>query len=574
MYNRYINSIREDYRATLRQVAALIEKQYPVMLNPDLVMAEGLSQSDAYYHLTADMNTLAETFNLAFIYLIINDNGVYRFILDSTATPDIFEGLDQADYFLPYEATEGMIRAEQTKALYISPRPFTDEYGTFVSATVPVIQNGRIAGFIGADYEVSQIRSLEWRAAFTLIAALTFAVILSSLTALGASSSLIKPIKQVIAALETIARGDLSAKTDSRRKDELGDMMRLLESTREEISLLVKAIRDKADNLSAVGQGLTDTTIQSAEAVDRIKASTDGLKEKALNQNGSVSKTNAAVAQIIGSIDNLNNNIENQAESVSQSSAAVEEMTANIAAVTKSLLENAENINSLTAASEKGHAALQKVSAAIGGVVQESERLLEINKVIQNIASQTNLLAMNAAIEAAHAGDVGRGFAVVADEIRKLAENSGWQAKMVSQVLKTIRASLDGISGSTSQALSNFEAIDAEVRIVADQETRIRNAVEEQDSGSRAILETIARSRDITGNVRRGSEEMLESSKNVVDEGKTLEALTQDLSGGTENIAGEMGRIGAAVNRIQEIEQKNSLSIEELIREIAKFKIA
>jgi methyl-accepting chemotaxis protein len=573
MYIRYIGSVREDYRETLTKVVSFIETQYPAMSDPDSIMAEGLAQSEDYYRITGDMNVLAEAFNLAYIYLIINDGGTYRFILDSTATPDIFEGLDQADYFLPYEATGDMQAAEQTMSLYVSPKPFTDEYGTFVSALLPVVKNGSIRGFIGADYEVSLIRGLEWRARLTLIAALVFAAFLSSLTAIAVSSSLTKPISRVIGALETIAAGDLTRRIQTGRKDELGDMMRLLGRTQEEIRALILAIKDKADKLSAVGRELTATTSQSAEAVSKIRVSADGLREKALNQTESVTKTSAAMGQIIGNIDNLNTNIEAQAESVAQSSASVEEMTANIAAVTRSLMENEANINNLTAASEKGHAALQQVSSAIGEVVHESERLLEINKVIQNIASQTNLLAMNAAIEAAHAGDVGRGFAVVSGEIRKLAENSSGQAKMVSEVLKTIKGSLDGISGSTTLALSNFERIDREVKTVSDQETRIRNAVEEQDSGSRAILETIARSNGITRNVRSGSEEMLVNSRHVMDEGKNLELLTQNLSGGMGNIASEVNRISSAVSHVQEIEQENSRSIEVLMQEISKFKL-
>jgi methyl-accepting chemotaxis protein len=206
-------------------------------------------------------------------------------------------------------------------------------------------------------------------------------------------------------------------------------------------------------------------------------------------------------------------------------------------------------------------------------VVHESERLLEINKVIQNIASQTNLLAMSAALEAAPAGVVGMGFAVVSDEIRKLAESSSGQAKTVSEVLKTIKNSLDGISGSTSLALSNFDVIDQEVRTVSDQETQIRNAVEEQDTGSRTILDTIARSNDITQNVRKSSEEMHSNSREVIDEGKNLDALTRDLSGSVDEIASEMGQIDAAVNRIQEMGVENNQSIEMLIREISKFRI-
>jgi methyl-accepting chemotaxis protein len=169
---------------------------------------------------------------------------------------------------------------------------------------------------------------------------------------------------------------------------------------------------------------------------------------------------------------------------------------------------------------------------------------------------------------------VGKGFAVVADEIRKLAESSSEQSKTVSEVLKKIKGSLDGIGGSTGAALNHFEAIDTGVKTVADQEAHIRAAMEEQDAGSREILSTIAASNGITQKVRGGSEAMLTGSQEVMGEGRNLEALTADLTDGMNETALGMDQINTAVTRIQEISQENKLDIEALVREIAKFKVA
>jgi methyl-accepting chemotaxis protein len=124
------------------------------------------------------------------------------------------------------------------------------------------------------------------------------------------------------------------------------------------------------------------------------------------------------MGQIVQNIEKLYTYIDRQASSVTQSSAAVEEMLANIASVTKNLLQNADNVEELAKASDEGRSDLSSVSTAIREVAKESEGLLEISAVIQDIASQTNLLSMNAAIEAAHAGEAGKGYAVVSDEIR------------------------------------------------------------------------------------------------------------------------------------------------------------
>jgi methyl-accepting chemotaxis protein len=224
-------------------------------------------------------------------------------------------------------------------------------------------------------------------------------------------------------------------------------------------------------------------------------------------------------------------------------------------------------------ASEVGRNGLQDVAADIQEIARESEGLLEINAVMENNASQTNLLSMHAAIEAAHAGDAGKGFAVVADEIRKLAENSGEQSKTIVAVLKKIKESIDKITRSTDNVLNKFEAIDKAVKTVADQEENIRNAMEEQGQGSKQILQAIGQVNDITKQVKAGSQEMLEGSREVIQESKNLEKVTQEITGGMNEMAEGADQINIAVNRVNEISGQNRENIDILVEEVSRFKV-
>jgi methyl-accepting chemotaxis protein len=277
--------------------------------------------------------------------------------------------------------------------------------------------------------------------------------------------------------------------------------------------------------------------------------------------------------QITANIGKLKGHVDRQGESVAQSSSAIEEMLANIRSVTQTLVKNSDNVKSLIEASEVGRTGLQEVSTDIQEIARESEGLLEINAVMENIASQTNLLSMNAAIEAAHAGEAGKGFAVVADEIRKLAENSGEQSKTISAVLKKIKDSIDKITRSTGSVLDKFEAIDTGIRTVSDQEENIRCAMEEQSVGSKQILEAIGQLNEATRLVKDSSEEMLDGSRQIIRESKNLELATQEISNGMNEMASGAGQINSAVNQVNELSGQNRNNIDILVKEVSLFRV-
>jgi methyl-accepting chemotaxis protein len=385
--------------------------------------------------------------------------------------------------------------------------------------------------------------------------------------------SISNPIKLMMKVFSGLGEGDLTKQLDIRRKDEIGDMAKAFNGTMDKVKGLVLTIKKQSSALFNIGNELSGNMTEAASAVNEITVNIKSIKNRAINQSASVTETNATMEQITVNIEKLNSLVDRQSNSVARSSSAIEEMLANIESVSQTLIKNSGNVKELIEASEIGRSGLQEVAADIQEIARESEGLLEINAVMENISSQTNLLSMNAAIEAAHAGEAGKGFAVVADEIRKLAENSGEQSKTISAVLKKIKDAIDKITKSTGSVLNKFEAIDNEVRTVSDQEENIRNAMEEQSAGSKQILEAIGQLNDVTLMVKDGSTEMLEGSEQVIQESKNLEAATQEITRGMNEMAAGADQINSKVNRVNLISGENKESIEILIGEVAKFKV-
>jgi methyl-accepting chemotaxis protein len=307
-------------------------------------------------------------------------------------------------------------------------------------------------------------------------------IILMSAGVIFTARSISRPIAYTMTVLKDIAEGDLTREITVHAHNELGDLVRYLNFTVENIKNLILSIRKEADSLSQTGAELAE-------------------------------------------------------------------------------------------ASEIGRNGLEEVSSDIQEIAKQSEGILEINSVMQNIASQTNLLSMNAAIEAAHAGEAGKGFAVVADEIRKLAESSSEQSKTISKVLKNIKDSIDKITKSTGGVLLKFEAISEGVRKVTDQETSVRNAMDEQGAGSKSILESISSLNEITDKVTRSAYAMGGKSREVIRESEALEVITNEISGGMQRMAAGAEQISRAVKRVDDISVENKKQIEVLIGEVSRFRV-
>jgi methyl-accepting chemotaxis protein len=308
-------------------------------------------------------------------------------------------------------------------------------------------------------------------------------------------------------------------------------------------------------------------------AVQEISSNLDNMENLMVKQENGALEAGKAVGVIKTNIDSLNKMIELQADNVDMSSSAIEEMTANIHSVTQTLAENSKNVGVLTEASENGKTGLQTVAQEIQEIAHDSEGLLEINSVMNNIASQTNLLSMNAAIEAAHASEAGKGFAVVADEIHKLAESSSKQSKSTAAMLKKIKASIDNITKSYNDVIDRFGAIDSSVKTVSEHEQNILNAMEEQETGGKQILESIGRLREITSSVKKGSGDMAESGETLVKETDGFIKTSKEAVEGMNEILTGVNQIRISVNHVNEMSLENSRNFESLKQETEKFNI-
>ncbi|MDR2499848.1 MAG: methyl-accepting chemotaxis protein [Treponema sp.] len=543
-------------------------------------LAGTLDPADPYYE-EARLKLLAlkEYSNCRYLYTIAPGNGTrWRFIIDGSVPPEDrenFSALGDEEDIASYG--ESFQRAWDLQTTAYSGLVYQQGWGWMVSVYTPVFNSARRpVGIAGCDFDAENLyqavkSGVIQQGVLALLSLAAGAALM--ILFLQRLFSRIRAVNLILKEIST-GEGDLTKRILIRRNDEIGELASHFNLALDKIKNLVVIIKRRSANMQAVGDALTADMDQTAQAISRITGNIQTVKAKTASQTASVHSANTAIAEVTHTIDALSQNVETQTAGFSQSSAAIEEMLANIQSVTAALIRNGETVAGLNAVSSAGRSGIQGVSQELREIARESEDLLAINGVMKSIASQTNLLSMNAAIEAAHAGEAGRGFAVVAAEIRKLAESSGEQSKIIAQVLKKIKTAIDAITVSAKALMENFQSIEDHVRIVSEQDVNIRRAMEEQGQGSRQVLESLGKLHEITRQVQERSARMLEGGKAVVDASRNLESAAADIAQGVGEISGGAEDINAAADRVSEISGENREHIAALFAEVSRFKVA
>jgi methyl-accepting chemotaxis protein len=410
-----------------------------------------------------------------------------------------------------------------------------------------------------------------------LIAVLVAAFLLSFFVGLLLARSIALPMKNLVKVAGDVASGDLGTHFPdglSKRRDELGQlgksMAKMLESLKENVSLALRV----SDELGLISRDLQSNMSQTGAAVNHIVTSVDKVGRFVLDQSASVTETTATSEQIVKNLESLDNLIADQSANVTQSSASIEQMLSNIQSVNANMKKLGQAFSQLVQFSDEGRKKLDGVLTVIREVANHSEKLQEANSVINSIAAQTNLLAMNAAIEAAHAGDAGKGFSVVADEIRKLAEISSTQSRQIAGDVKTMQGQIQTATGVSSEADEAFRSILEQLDILGRLEHEITSAMDEQNEGSKQVLVATEQITSITSQVRNNSAEMLEGSRAIHGEMSKLLVVTEEVRQNVGEIQDETNSIHSVVLQIEGLSTQNAEAADKLQKRMEVFKLS
>lgn len=377
----------------------------------------------------------------------------------------------------------------------------------------------------------------------TVTAAIT--IILVLLLILVLYKTVLKKVKFVGKSIKTLSSGnaDLTIRVPVKGNDEFSELGADVNQFINILQGLVQKLNGAQQSLEQIGNDLGINSQETASATSEIMANINSVRMQAETQSAAVSETSSVLENSREHVGELVDLVNNQVAGITQASAAIEEMISNIAAVSNSVKMMSESFKLLDLNVDDGNNKLENVGARVNQMAAQSKMLIQANNMIAQVASQTNLLAMNAAIEAAHAGEAGRGFSVVADEIRKLAETSAAQSKNIFNELKEISGSIEDVVGLSQDAQKSFEAIVNQLNVTDSIMGQIDNAMTEQSAASTQILEALADMKgqsvsvnEKTGNLRKGIEEVQNNMTVVSQVSDLILGSMDEMAAGSQQI--------------------------------------
>jgi len=420
----------------------------------------------------------------------------------------------------------------------------------------------------------SEIERITRKQSLVMDFSIISVIILSFILSLLIIRSIIRKINRIQDDIAVLATGDLTRRVDESGKDELSQLGVNLNTFIVNLVETLSSIQAGSRANTEARNNLILAVEDSSSSVVEGEKNVESILNLASRLDSSVSESSRSADQIVSRVDSFAEMIQSQASMVEESTAATTQIMASLSNMSKSVSGNKDAALRLESVARDGSEIIEETGSTIRRVSSHVNTIQEMADVIKGVADQTNLLAMNAAIEAAHAGDAGRGFSVVADEIRKLAEKTSENSRIISENLRSIINDINSATDSSNQTVQSFEQIDVEIRGVISRTAEVASSIEELNQGSGQVMEAMSELQDYTNRVKESTVDISEKIHSVRASVKDASEVSHQVTSGSEEIRTGMSVIRESSERTREVADSISTISLDLDTAVSRFKVA
>ena len=500
-------------------------------------------------------------------YLLWTENESYTYFYnpeDIVSFDDLSISMGTGEYTEEYR----QMLSEQTDFFFEGN--VTDEINMVQAITIP---NTRWSLFVS-----NPVREIRRNVLFDimppLLISLVVFMVLQSFVFMMYSRIIIKPLVGIGDKLKKLADADadLTMHVPVHRDDEIGAVALSFNTFVEKLRELMQEVKEIIVDTDNVKMNVIASAEETSTAIEQISANLDAIGKQIDVLDSNISSTVTAIEEVTQNISSVDEQIITQSSMVEESTAAVTEMIASLNNVNSVAQNKQQTTKALSNVASDGKQKITETAQAFKMVSSQIREIQDMATTINGIAAQTNLLSMNAAIEAAHAGDSGKGFAVVAEEIRKLADSAGTSAKTITQTIKGIIHSVDETDKNVIATTNAFEQISSEVTDTVNAFSEIEESVKELSIGGQQILDSTNQINDVTISIRSGSAEIKAGTNSMLENSTQIKEVSDRVTTGmAESITGTQ-EIVRSMQNMMDLNQKLGDIVDQLKHSFGQFK--
>lgn len=514
-------------------------------------------------------------------------------ILDSFLDEIFAQVRESASGELFFFNAAGEITGADDKKLVSEKRHVKDQIGDVyteqIAGKLKAFQDGKPYLFSdgNTEYGICYVEVLDWyliemcevvpgmftdRSLFTMVVILIAMMAASALLYTTFIRLILLPLSSLRKCMDDISNGDFTKKFRYNKNDEIGSLSKSLSLISRTVVTLVDQVRKQAktahDTNSMQQSKIAFEREKSADIANALRAMSDSVEA----QRKEITAAGDAVSKTIGNLHNFGTIIKEQEEDIDESGKMIGELLNCVGSIERIRVSSLANMKSLSEASQKGSTHMKQVSDTIAKISEDTEQLIETNKMISTISYQTNLLAMNATIEAAHAGKVGEGFAVVAEEVRSLSEKTRSQSVEVANVIKEIVSAVGKVVSLSAVTSQVFEDIVQQVTLVNRDFNEMSEYIEKENDMNSSVGNKLKELYEGASSVSEGFSSMESDTEEIASAMQSVTQGTESLVSGVREITESSNIIDSSFSEFSELANLSEEQLKQLADSLEKYK--